>query len=53
MTAPVTSKNAIPIRLTDERWTHITEEHCELTGLRSEMFETVAHPTRVLAGAAG
>ena len=30
MIAIVTSKNGVPIRLTDERWAHITEEHCEL-----------------------
>lgn len=29
MTETVLSKNNIPIRLTDERWAHITEEHCE------------------------
>jgi len=28
------SKHGIPIRLTDERWSHITEEHSELTGMR-------------------
>ncbi len=27
------SKNGVVIRLTDERWAHITEEHCELAGL--------------------
>lgn len=27
MTAEVTSKNGISIRLTDERWAHIIEEH--------------------------
>lgn len=53
MTATVRSKNGIPIRLTDERWTHITEEHCELAGLRAEVLETIARPARVLAGGAG
>jgi len=47
------SKNGIPIRLTDERWTHISEEHCELAGLRLEVLETVENPDRVLAGRAG
>jgi hypothetical protein len=26
------SVNKIPLRLTDERWVHIMEEHCELAG---------------------
>jgi hypothetical protein len=49
----VLSKNGVPIRLTDERWVHITEEHCELAGLRLEVLETVANPSRVLAGGKG
>ena len=49
----VTSKNNIAIRLTDERWTHITEEHCELAGMRLEVLETVAMPSRIFAGGAG
>jgi hypothetical protein len=53
MTSSVTSKSGIPIRLTDERWAHITEEHCEMAGLRSEVLETVENPVRVLAGGAG
>jgi hypothetical protein len=53
MTATVISRTGIPIRLTDERWTHITEEHCELAGLRSDVLETVTRPARVLAGGAG
>lgn len=49
----VVSKNGIAVRLTDERWTHITEEHCELAGLRSEVIDAVAHPDRVLLGGDG
>lgn len=49
----VLSVNRIPIRLTDERWAHITEEHCELAGLRLEVLETIAAPNRLLAGSAG
>jgi hypothetical protein len=48
-----TSKGGVPIRLTDERWAHITEEHCELAGRRSQVLEVVANPERVLAGGAG
>jgi hypothetical protein len=46
----VLSRKGVPIRLTDERWAHITEEHCELAGLRLEILETVANPSRILAG---
>jgi hypothetical protein len=46
----VTSTNGILIRLTDERWSHITEEHCELAGMRLEVLETISDPERVLEG---
>ena len=49
----ILSKGGIAIRLTDERWTHITEEHCELAGLRSEVVETLSHPDRILLGGDG
>ncbi|MCK9377895.1 MAG: hypothetical protein M0P73_17350 [Syntrophobacterales bacterium] len=49
----ISSVNRTPIRLTDERWAHITEEHCELAGFRLEVLETVAKPDRVLAGGEG
>ena len=53
MTDTVLSKNAVPIRLTDERWAHITEEHGELAGYRLDVLETVMDPLRILAGSAG
>ena len=53
MQLSVSSKNGIPVRLSDERWAHITEEHCELAGLRLEVMEAIAQPERVLAGGAG
>ena len=46
----VSSINGIRIRLTDERWAHITEEHCELAGLRPEVLEAVSDPERILEG---
>ena len=52
MTEFATSKNGLPIRLTSERWAHISEEHCELAGLRLEVLETVASPFRIYAGQA-
>jgi len=48
MIESVTSKNGIPIRLTDERWAHITDEHCKLAGMRLDVLETVVNPARVL-----
>jgi hypothetical protein len=49
----VLSKNGVLIRLTDERWSHVTEEHCELAGMRLEVLDTVSNPTRILAGGMG
>lgn len=53
MTERATSKNEVSIRLTDERWVHITEEHAELAGYRREVLETISEPERILAGNAG
>lgn len=49
----IVSKSGVPIRLTDERWAHITEEHCELAGLRAAVAETVSHPERIVLGGDG
>ena len=53
MNYSVMSRNGVPIRLTDERWAHITEEHSELAGLRPEVLEIVAEPLRIVAGKEG
>lgn len=53
MTTVVPSRFGVPIRLTDERWAHIVEEHSELAGLREEVLQTVCDAERVLAGPAG
>lgn len=53
MTDLATSKGGVPIRLTDERWSHIIDEHDELAGFRLEVLDTVTAPDRVVAGAAG
>jgi hypothetical protein len=53
MTETVYSTNGVPIRLTDERWVHVTEEHSELAGLRLEVLETVTNPTEIFAGNRG
>jgi len=49
----VLSVQKLPIRLTDARWAHITEEHCELSGLRLEVLETIVNPSLILSGGAG
>ena len=46
----VPSYNGISIRLTNERWIHITEEHA---GLRLDVLETVQQPEQVLEGPGG
>lgn len=48
----VPSKNGVPIRLTDERWLHITEEHAELAGYYFEVLETVQDPEAIYEGKA-
>ncbi len=53
MNETVTSRNGVPVRLTDERWTHITEEHSELAGLRPDVIEALVEPERIVAGGAG
>jgi hypothetical protein len=52
MASVVHSKNGVPVRLTDERWAHIEEEHAELAGYRAAVLETVAEPGRIYQGGA-
>ena len=47
------SRNGVPIRLTDERWQHIIEEHAELADLREEIMEAVSSAERVMSGTGG
>lgn len=53
MQQAVTSKSGVTIRLTDERWAHITEEHSELAGMRYDVLESVAEPDRIYRGGEG
>ena len=46
----IISKNNVVIRLTDERWSHIAEEHNELAGLKYEVLETVTDPHLIFSG---
>ena len=49
----VSSVNDVPIRLPEERWNHIREQHGELASYRADILETVASPDRVVAGSRG
>ena len=42
------SVNGVTIRLPDERWVHITEEHAEMAGYLYDVLETVQEPVAYL-----
>lgn len=44
------SVNSVPIRLTNERWGHIVENHDDMAGYYYEVLESIANPTWVLEG---
>jgi hypothetical protein len=47
------SKSGVPIRLTDERWYHIVENHDDLAGYYDEVLLTVENPDFVMRGYRG
>lgn len=49
----VISKNNIPIRLTEERWLHIVENHDEMAGYYDEVLLTVEEPDYIIKGYKG
>ncbi len=49
----ILSINKVPIRLTEERWLHITEEHSEMAGYYYDAIETISAPDAVYAGKSG
>ncbi len=49
----VNSKNKVPIRLTQERWFHISEEHSEMAGYYFDILDTVENPEAIYEGSAG
>lgn len=53
MITTTTSRNGVTVRLADERWAHVVEEHSELEGLREEVMLAVSDAERVLEGGAG
>lgn len=50
MTNITYSVKNIPIRLTDERWTHIVENHDDMAGYYFEVLEAVANPIWIFKG---
>lgn len=44
------SVSGVTIRLPDERWIHITEEHAEMAGYLYEVLETIQGPVAVFEG---
>jgi hypothetical protein len=51
--AKATSKNGVIIRLTDERWQHITVGHPEVADYYFEILETVENPEIIYVGKNG
>ena len=50
MIGTAVSKNGVPIRLTEERWFHIVENHDELAGLSDEVLLTIEDPDFIVKG---
>ena len=46
----VLSKNNVPIRLTEERWFHITENHDDLAGHYDDVIYAIEDPDYVIEG---
>lgn len=46
----VISKNGVPVRLTAERWNHITFGHPEIADYYHEILETVEKPELICEG---
>ncbi len=47
------SHNGVPIRLSDERWSHIIRRHPEMEKSRSLVTETISEPDLIQAGDSG
>jgi hypothetical protein len=47
------SVNGANIRLTEERWAHILEEHGEISGMMDAVLQTVNEPQVIFAGNSG
>jgi len=49
----VRSRNNVPIRLTDERWIHIVENHNDLAGYYEDIIGTIENPDYIVSGYKG
>jgi hypothetical protein len=49
----VKSVNGVPVRITDERWVHIVENHDDLAGYYDEILDVVEYPDHVIRGYRG
>ncbi len=47
------SKNNVPIRLTEERWHHISTGHPEIANYYFEILETIDNPNVIYQGNSG
>jgi hypothetical protein len=50
MTNITYSVNNVPIRLIDERWIHIVENHDDIAGYYFDVLETIANPKWIFEG---
>jgi len=46
----VKSKNSVFIRLTEERWVHIVENHDDLAGYYEDVLDVVEEPDYIIEG---
>jgi hypothetical protein len=53
MTDVAFSVDGVPIRLTDERWFHIVENHDDMAGYYDDILEVIENPEWVLLGQRG
>jgi hypothetical protein len=44
------SKNGVPLRLTEERWFHIIENHDDLPGYYDDVLSTIEDPDFIIEG---
>lgn len=47
------SHHGVPVRLTEERWQHITSQHPEMVGQQGRVLETLSQPDMIQAGNRG
>jgi hypothetical protein len=47
------SRHDVPIRLTEERWFHVTQGHAELAGCYHDVLEAIDDPDAVYEGRTG